>query len=842
MTSTSFMSAPTMTRIPRSSARRVALRLLLAVVLVAVLAGAVGFGWFWHAAHAALPQVDGKIRVAGLNAPVAVLRDAQGVPHINATSAEDLFFAQGYVTAQDRLWQMDMARRYAAGELSEILGPQFLRHDREQRILGFRQVADRSLGALSARDRGHFEAYARGVNAYIEQHRDRLPIEFRVLRYQPRPWTLLDSFLCGVNLAQALNHGLYLTEILRARVTEKLGPELAGDLYPNQSWRDIPPGRVEKDWDVEDTTPGTEITTKTRRHEGKHSESIGALTPAWSDVAEVAGSNNWVVSGAHTASGKPLLANDMHLVNTVPNTWYEAHLRIAPSAEAAATFDVAGVTLPGLPYVIMGHNQRIAWGYTNLAPAVQDVYIENVNGRGEYETPRGWQPLATRDEVIHVKGQPDVHLTVRATRHGPIVTDLVPGETRALALRWTIFETPLTAPFFDVNAAQNWPEFRAAFAQYNGPSQNVVYADVDGHIGYQATGKIPLRAAGDGAVPVAGNDDAHEWTGFVPFDELPSLLDPPSGIIATANGRITPEDYPHPLSNEWGPPYRTERIYRVLRAKPKLTAADMLALQNDVYSEFDRFCGERFVYAVDHAANASARAREAANLMRGWNGWVTKNAVAPSLVVAARAQLWRLLLEPHLGAGASLANNTTANGALAPGPSGWQQYRWFMSTVAMENLLMRQPARWLPRGFQAWDELLVAAVEAAVKQDASDAPKSLATWQWGAAHPVELNHPLFGQIPIIKRWSGPGVQLQSGDGTTVKQVGRALGPSERMTTDFADLDGSYLNVVTGQSGQLFSEHYSDEWDAWYSGTHSFALAFTPAAVERAAQHRLVLEP
>jgi penicillin amidase len=838
-----------MTQVPRRSARRVALRILLALVLIIFLAAAAAGAWFWHAAHAALPQVEGEIRIAGLNAPVRVLRDAQGVPHITAANAEDLFFAQGYVTAQDRLWQMDMSRRYAAGELSEILGPQFLRHDREQRILGVRQVGERSLAALSARDRAQWEAYARGVNTVIEQQRDHLPIEFRLLRYQPRQWTLLDSFLCGGNLAQALNHGLYLTEILRGRVTEKLGPELAPDLYPNQSWRDIPPGKTEKDWDVEDTTPGGE-TTKRLHHGGtENTEKLFGLSVLGDlrasvvnfDVEDttVAGSNNWVVSGAHTASGKPLLANDMHLFNTVPNTWYEAHLRIAPGAGAAATFDVAGVTLPGMPYVIMGHNQRIAWGYTNLGPAVQDVYIENVNSRGEYETPRGWQRLTTRDEVIHVKGQPDVHLQVRSTRHGPIVTELVPGETRALALRWVIYEQPLTAPFFDINAAQNWPEFRAAFAQYNGPSQNVVYADVDGHIGYQATGKIPTRATGDGSVPVAGNDDAHEWTGFVAFEQLPSVFDPPSGMIATANGRITPDDYPVPLSNQWGPPYRTERIYRVLRSKPRLTAADMLALQNDVYSELDRFCGERFVYAVDRAPNASARAREATNLMRGWNGWVTKDAVAPSVVVAVRRQLWRLLLEPKLGAAAVLAPNSAA---LAPGPSGWQQYQWFMSTVAMENLLMRQPARWLPAGFQTWNDLLVAAVEAAVKEGASGAPTSLATWQWGRAHPLELNHPVFGQVPLLQRWTGPGVRPQSGDGTTVKQVGRSLGPSERMATDFADLDASYLNIVTGQSGQLFGEHYNDQWDAWYSGTRSFPLAFTPAAVDKAARHRLVLKP
>ncbi len=828
------MAAALVARTPGSRRRRLALRLALAGFALILLAGGGAALWFRQLARAALPQVDGTVHVAGLSAPLTVLRDAQGVPHITAATAEDLFFAQGYVTAQDRLWQMDMARRYAAGELAEILGPAFLRHDREQRILGIRQTAERSLAtSLSARDRAHWEAYARGVNALIESRRAALPLEFRLLRYQPRPWTVLDSLLCGVNLAEALNHGLYMTEILRERVTAAVGPELAADLYPNSSYRDRLPGQFDTGFDLKNTTPGNEEQSRKQVPRGPRATPPPVLAVPAEPLSP--GSNNWVVSGAHTASGKPILANDMHLFNTVPNTWYAAHLRIAPSAGDAASFDVAGVTLPGMPYVIMGHNQRLAWGYTNLGPAVEDVYIENVNARGEYETPSGWQPLARREEIIHVKGQPDAHLEVRATRHGPLVTELVPGEQRALALRWVIYEQPLSAPFFDLDAAQDWATFRAALAQFDGPGQNVVYADVDGHIGYQATGKIPVRATGDGAVPVPGNDDAHEWTGYVPFAQLPSAFDPPSGIIATANNRVTPNDYPYVLSNEWGPPYRTERIYRVLASKPKLTVRDMLALENDVFSEFDRFCAERFVYAVDHARNASPRARQAADLMRGWNGWVTREAVAPTLAVAARRQLWRLLLEPRLG-----PTVVAGRPALAPGPSGWAQYQWFMSSVAMENFLMRQPARWLPQRFGSWPELLVAAVEAAVS--ASDAPRDLATWRWGPAHPLELNHPLFGQIPGLRRFSGPGTQPQSGDGTTVKQVGRSLGPSQRMATDFADLDAGYLNLVTGQSGQLFSEHYNDQWKSWYEGTFSFALAFTPAAVEKAARHRLTLAP
>jgi penicillin G amidase len=872
------MVTPTLARSrPVSRTRRMFFRFAAALLLaVALAAGGAAF-WFYSTATASLPQLDGTVMVAGISAPVTVIRDAQAVPHITAATAEDLFFAQGYVTAQDRLWQMDIGRRWAAGEMSEVLGRRMLEHDREQRILGLRQVAERSAAALSERDRAHWEAYARGVNQYIEGHRGNLPIEFRVLRYQPRPWTVVDSFLCGANMAQALNHWLYLTELAHERVLARLGPELAADLYPNSSWRDHPPGQVQGEFDTQPSEEEQEVVPappppRTKPHStsgrGKPSplslkpSSVSApngsaetvllrsvVAPDSEPAPAVAGSNNWVVSGAHTTSGKPLLSNDMHLVNTIPNTWYEAHLQIRKSSGmrngddsgTPSTLNVAGVTIPGMPFVIVGHNQRIAWGFTNLGPAVEDVYIENVNQKGEYQTPAGWRPMERRHEVIHVKGEADVPMDVLLTRHGPIITRIVGGETRPIALRWSLYDGPMTAPFFDIDAAQNWYQFRQAFGKFSGPAQNAVYADADGHIGYQATGRMPIRAAGDGSLPVSGADDAHEWTGYVPFDQLPSVFDPPSGIMATANGRTTADGYPHVLSNQWGPPYRTERIYRLLAANPKLTAADMLKVQTDVYSEFDHFCADRFVYAVDHARNPSARAREAANVMRGWDGRVDVDLAAPTIVSAARRELWRLLLEPRLGATPALASTSLTPQMM----SGWQQYSWFMSSVAMENLLMRRPARWLTSGHSSFDELLAAAVESAVSQNNApkDASRELASWRWGEQHRIELRHPVFGTLPVIGswKWAGTGSHPLSGDGTTVKQIARNLGPSQRMTTDFADLDNSYLNIVTGQSGQIFSPHFMDQWKAWYQGT-SFPLAFSDAAVQQAKQHELTFAP
>lgn len=810
--------------LPRKSRWRWVLRAMAIVIGGLVLIVGAAITWFYWTARQALPQVDGTISVPGLAAQVRVIRDAHGVPHIIAANAEDLFFAQGYVTAQDRLWQMDFSRRLADGTTAAVMGAALLDHDKEQRIVGLHQVAERSWQALSARDRSHFEAYARGVNAYIESHRGNLPIEFRVLRYSPEPWTGLDSLLCGVLMSQGLNYTLYQTKLIREKFTAKLGPELAADLYPNASWRDHPPGM-----DRQVATPD--------RSALAHPESSppittfvfgqGSTMPRSPDSRQVAGSNNWVISGAHTATGKPLLSNDMHLELHIPNTWYEAHLEIRPQGNEA-TFDVVGFTLPGLPYVLVGHNQRIAWGFTNLVPDVEDVFIENVKPDGQYETPQGWKTMETRRELIHVKGKEDVSLDVKLTRHGPVVTDLVPNEKRTLSLKWVVYDEPVAVPFFDMDAAQNWQEFCKVLSHFSGPGQNIVYADVDGHIGYQAAGHIPIRRAGDGSQPVSGKDDAHEWSGYIPFDQLPSFYDPPSGVIATANNRVTSPGYPYSISTQWGSPYRTERIYQELNSQKKFTTQDMLNLQMDTYSAFDRFCAEHFAAAVSRSSKASARARQAAELMRNWNGWVSADLAAPTVIGQTRQELFQLLLEQRL----KPANGETGNGDL-----DWTDYEWLMSSVALENILTQQPQRWLPASFATYDDLLTTAVENAIK----GAPDDLTSWRWGQQAALSLHHPIFGRIPILSHWSDPGAVPQSGDRYTVKQTGNHAGPSERMTVDLANLDASNFNLLTGESGQLFSPHYTDQWQAWYQG-FSFPMPFSDEAVGKAKWHELKLAP
>ncbi len=818
-------------------------RLFACLVFVLVLVVFAGLAWVYSVAHAALPQLDGKLKVSGLLSPVNITRDAHGIPVIDAASLDDLFFAQGYVTASDRMFQMDGMRRFAAGDLSEILGQDLVEHDRRQRILGLRVAAQKAVAIATPENRKYFDAYARGVNAYIEAHRERLPLEFRILRYTPRPWTPEDSMLIAVQMVKDLSTNP-TSALLREKILAKLGPELTADLFVNTSTHDHPPtgadsnlgkhsrskhkatGDEDDDNEDDNSGPADSVVTQSIRPQlsGQSLPLLFSTNLFSEDPRFVVGSNNWVVSGAHTVSGKPLLSNDMHLGHQLPNLWYEAHLR-------CGNFDVAGVTLPGLPYVVVGHNRRIAWGFTNVAPTVEDAYIENFNASGQYLTPSGWKQPDHRQEVIKVKGKPDVIINVVLTQHGPIVSDMIPGENRKIALRWTLYDG-IGNPFLAIDSAQNWADFRHAFAEFDAPAQNAVYADIDGNIGYQTTGKIPIRATGDGSLPENGGDDAHEWTGYIPFEKLPSAYNPPSGILATANGRITPDHYPYSISTEWEAPWRTARIYRVLESGKKFSAADMLALQTDIYSEFDRFCAERFVYAVDRAKNASSHAKAAAEIMRQWDGRMTANSAAPTIETQSRKQLIRLLLEPKLGAAPD--NPKEAESELS-----WKSYRWMVQSVWLENVLQQQPKRWLPEAYNSYDALLTAAVEAAVNDSAT--PSDLNSLNWGKENPLEIQHPILGKIPILRRWSGPGIQPQSGSGFTVKAVSRTHGPSERMTVDLSNFDQSTLNIVTGEAGHFLSPYYMDQWKAWYEGS-TFQWAFSRSAVKKTTQHQLVLEP
>ncbi len=526
-----------------------------------------------------------------------------------------------------------------------------------------------------------------------------------------------------------------------------------------------------------------------------------------------AGSNNWVVAGTHTASGKPLLSNDMHLSLTVPNIWYMADLE-------APGFHAAGVTLPGMPFVIAGHNEHVAWGFTALMGDVQDLYVEKLDGKGNYEDLDGsWKPLQVDHEVIKVRGGKDVVVDVESTGHGPLLNPILPKETRAIALKWTLYDSALnTLPLFEIDTAANWGEFSSALEEWSWPTQNVVYADDQGHIAYHAVGKIPLRPAGLEGEPV--EDNAHEWRGYVAFEAMPSAVDPPSGFLATANARVSSERFPYPLTLEWVEPYRVERIYKSLDGRDGLTPKDMLDVQTDVYSEMDQEMGQRLAYAIDHTDGVDDRLRRAADLMRSWDGRLTTDSAAASLVTQARKALWALILEPKLGKDAS-------------------DYRWEESNFAEEEIVMHARPTWLPQGYKNWDALLTAAVRKGMED--GKAPGDVAAWTYGSWHVVDLEHPLAGILPLVSRIAGTGAHPESGDTTTVKQVGRAFGPSQRFTMDWSNVDGSTENIALGESGDAYSAYFRDQWNDWYGGT-TFALPFSEGAVAAQTRHTLRLKP
>ncbi|MBV9669557.1 MAG: penicillin acylase family protein, partial [Acidobacteriales bacterium] len=646
--------------------RRVTPRLWFRLLLVAfflIAVAALGLrAYLLRVERSALPQIDGTISAPGLSAPVAVARDEHGIPHITAANELDLAYAQGFVTAQDRLWQMDMIRRIAAGDLAEILGAKYIDHDKRQRYLQIRHTAEVAVAHLDPETKNIFDAYSRGVNASIASTRSHLPLEFKLLRYQPRDWSATDSILAGLNMAQMLNE-TFEADLKREKVEARVPPDIAHDLYPTTFWRDHPPG-VEKP-EIKDDTPPPVVPEANSLDPDGWIRRAGIAPPGCECIP---GSNDWVVNALHSTTGKPLLSNDMHLGISVPGIWYEAHLKTNDG------LDVIGVTLPGMPYVLVGHNERIAWGFTNLGPDVQDLFVEDA----------ALPAVETRHEVIQVAKSKPVSVDVEITRHGPILTPILPGETRRIALQWTAYDADKGFRFVfpKVNRARNWQEFTAAFSEFSGPGQNVAYGDVDGNIGYHATGLVPIRATGDGSVPVP-DDGTHDWTGYIPFDKLPWYYNPPSGMLATANSRVTPDDYPFLITTEWLSPYRTERIYQLLNSKPQLSVADMLAIQDDVQSPVEKFFADRFTYAIDHTGNSDKKMKDAADILRNWDGRMDIDSAAARIERLSRAKLLETLLRAKLGNDYTLYSN-------------WG------STAVLENIVNRQPARWLPTNYSDW--------------------------------------------------------------------------------------------------------------------------------------------
>lgn len=802
----------------------------------AILIGAVADAWW--IAHRALPQLDGTAEVPGLTSQVRVDRDAWGVPHITAGSLEDMAMAQGYVTAQDRLWQMDVLRRVGEGEISEVVGAGpgdlALSSDRLFRTYGIKQDAERDAAALDPDSRPLFEAYARGVNAFIAAHQNRLPWEFVALGYKPRPWTPADSLAIVGYMCRTLSN-TWPQEIDRAWVTQKVGPDRAAQLFSQDSPDDrIIVGGATPSSAPESAPPHPSAPTMTS--DALSSPSIMAsATPANppasraeaeafafvagsdennEDVRAGTGSNNWVVSGAHTATGKPILANDPHLELSMPDIWYAVHL-------TAPGWNLAGVTLPGEPLVVIGHNDRIAWGFTNDGADVQDLYIETFDTANpeNYRANGQWLKADVRTEQIKIRGESAQQLDVITTRHGPVVQR--DGNT-GYALQWTALQPGgLGNSYLLMGRAQNWQQFKDALRNVAGPAQNAVYADVGGNIGFIVAARIPLRKKGDGSVPVPGDTDDYGWAGYIPFDELPQVFNPPGGIIATANARVVGPGYPHYITDRWAAPWRAERIYDLLAAKNNLTPADMNAFQNDVLSIPNQRLAAALVQASRAALPQDTRTRDLLARLPSWDGRADATSVEDPFVLATREAFLNNVLSSYLG-------------------DDTDRYSW-RSACFVDWLLRERPANWLPQGYRNYDELLIHSADDAVGHLAAATHNSdSSAWNLGALNALTIYHPL-GRISILRDLFSIGPLPQSGDVFTVKAMTRTHGPSMRFVADLSDWDNSLLEITAGESGQYLSPNYKDEFPEWYAGRpiHSH---FSDAAEQSARVHTLLLIP
>ncbi len=815
---------------------RTILRFLIWTILVICLfASAVA----WYFIYRPLPQLDGSISLPGLQKEVTVERDNWGVPHIRAASLVDAVQAQGYIMAQDRLWQLDLMRRASRGQLSEIVGPLALKSDKQFRTFGFSRAADRDYAAMDKDSRALMEAYARGVNVFIEQHQNNLPLEFSLLKYKPERWLPTDSLVIAGYMYQTLT-STWERELDRAKVQARVDPGRAKELFAVDAQMDhfvvgdpdVPndgsqASRVDPD-DDDDDMPTDDVLKASTRGAGsvRTPETYADLTSAlWpsiagyleetqSEIRQGLGSNNWVVSGSHTATGKPLLANDTHLELSIPPIWYELHL-------TAPGFNAEGFTLPGAPLIVIGHNDHIAWGFTNNGADVQDLYIEKFNSAvpDEYQVNGKWMKAQTFDEIIRVKGQPDEHLRVVVTRHGPIVHQ---EADKLYALRWTALEPGGLANTYNwLSKANNWHEFRDIMKNVWGPGQNAVYADTEGNIGYIMAARVPIRKKGHGEVPVPGDTADYEWTGYIPFEQLPQALNPENGLIVTANARVVGPNYKPYLTDRWEEPYRTARIYDLLRDKTGLRPIDMLKVETDTYSFPHAFLADQMAAAAKKVQPKDPRAQQLVAALRDWNGIADADSSLVSFVVMARRAALDLLLEPYLGNDTSL-------------------YTW-RSTAFLQKILTDRPAKWLPPAYKNYDELLAAAADLAVSMLAVQTKSERVNgWQWKELNSLDMLHPL-GREGFLKHLLSISGKPQSGTSYSVRAATKRHGPSMRFIANLANWDDSILLIPAGESGQLGSSHYTDQFSYWYEGK-PIVTPFTGAAEAKLRKHTLKLTP
>ncbi len=767
--------------------RRVLLGLLVAILLVA--------GAAYVVLQQTLPRTTGTLRVAGLVAEVEIIRDRHGIPHIEAKSRNDAYFALGFLHAQDRLWQMEVQRRIASGRLSEVFGARALDVDRTMRTLGLRRHAEAALAHLSPESRAALDAYAAGVNAQIRGAAWPPPPEFLAFNLTPEPWVPADSIAWLKMMAWDLG-GSFRAELMRMALAKAgLDNKRIGEFLPPY------PG------DAPVALPDLALLY---RDIGLDPVALAAALPGAPGTG--IGSNNWVVGGSRSATAKPLLANDPHLGLSAPSVWYFAHWR-TPQVNAI------GATLPGVPVLVLGRTGRIAWGFTNTGPDVQDLYIERIDPAdpSRYLTPSGSAPFETRAEVIRVKGQADVALTVRRTRHGPVLSDVMPrvaglvDKGHVMAFAWTALvdvDRTIEAGLRAADA-RTWSEFVAAFEDYVAPQQNIVYADIDGNIGFLAPGRIPIRRADNdikGMAPSPGWDARYDWTGFIPYAELPKSFNPRAGKVVTANNKIVPDGYSHHITADWQEPYRAERIEALLDARPTHSIESFKAIQGDVLS----LPVAALLPYLRTAPTVSARSAAALEMLKRWDGAMSADRAEPLILTAWLRDLSKAIYADDLGAAYAELRDIRPRFLLAVLADEDGQSRWCDD--------IGTPMR------ETCAQLMGQSLDTALGELTERFGGEIAKWRWGEAHQARSRHRPFSGQPVLGDLFDISVPTP-GDGFTIN-VGKTdmrddrdpyanrHAASLRAIYDLADLDRSVFIHSTGQSGNVISPHYGDLAEPW----------------------------
>ncbi|MGZ6364430.1 MAG: penicillin acylase family protein [Ktedonobacteraceae bacterium] len=811
------------------------------LVGVAGLVGLAG-GVYFMLMRRPLPKVKGELSLQGLHEPVDIITDRYGVPHIYAQNEDDLFFAQGYVHAFERLWQMELNRRISSGHLSEIFGELALETDKFARRLGMHRAAHEAARQLPEHSKRILDAYAQGVNAFIERNQNKLPLEFTILRFKPEPWRIEDSIqwskMMGWNLG-----GNWETEVIRARIVAKLGAERAAKLeagYDPNHPLIIPPG-VEYQ--------GINLGMLEQYEQLKQLSGFGML----------GASNNWVVDGTMTTTGMPILCNDPHLGQAAPSIWYECHL-------VAGDIDVIGVSFPGTPGIVIGHNQYIAWGVTNAISDVEDLYIEkfNPNNPYQYEYMGKWEDAQVKQEEIKVRGSKDAVIEeVRITRHGPILTSMphplqddkadkngnAPGEVveLPLALRWTGLEKhSIVSAVQKLNLATNWEEFRDALRDWDQPPQNVVYADVQGNIGYVMAGAIPVRTQGHALLPSPGWTGEYEWIGYIPFDELPQTFNPEQHYIVTANNRVVDDAYPYYITHEWLNGYRAQRIRDLLTSKGKLALSTMATIQSDQYS----LPAAEIVPHIMKLKGETELERASLAVLRNWNYILAPNSTGAAIYSLVLYKLERIVFNAMLGDEETLMHSYLGIGTTILALQNGYASR---SKPLLIRLLHERDDRWfansvIPNGPRSWDDAISSAFAAAIEDLHEKFGSDISKWKYGKIHTMTYSHPL-GTIKPLDKIFNRGPYPVGGDIDTVN-MGASLPnqpetvvtvPSYRQILNLADLKASLSGHAPGQSGHPGSKHYADFIKPWLNVEHHPQL-FERGAIEENAEGILHMIP